>query len=710
MADPADDDELYALHAAIREGQDLEDIRSIVERDPQSLRRRSRGNLPLHEAVDNSRSPPAVVRYLLQQFPDAVRERSDNYEKNLPAHMACDEEVSPLDTARLVVEAWPEALSERNADGYLPLHLASDLDLIRYLVAKLPESISDIAGEGRTHVHLAVERGATVRVVRFFVETCPHLVRARDMHGQIPLHCISGRTRLSVVKYLVSQWQGSLHELDNAGRVPLHSALEVDFRDIRRIVTYLVDRAPESVRVRAKGGILPLHLAAQHGEYDSDFVPIQRLVNAWPQSLRETTYKGLLPVHLAAKRSRFPQVRFLVEQWPESVQEKSEEGWLVLHFTLQGYGVGVALHKQDMYETARFLMQRYPQSALDTTIEGYTPLHVAAMKGFCFGESDEEEVQMELDFFQDLVRRAPSAVRVASDALLFPFQYVIKESNLSAPVARFLAEQWPGAVRQPDESGGTAMHVAVSRFTPRLSFVQFLAEERPELLQATDRTGSTPLHSAAAQICLLPGAEQDLRWWDRERLGKHIEIVRYLVEQRPQSLADPDHRGSLPLHVAAARTVSALDLARLMADAHPEALGATDNAGSLPIHVAVAMTNPCLALVKFLAERRPEALEVADSNGAIPLHVAVSSATGSLLPLVQCLVELSPKSVRMRQKNGDGTLPLFLAAAAGAPLDVLLVLATTWPEAVYRTARPPSCLAHPSRLPPNKRRRKRCEL
>jgi ankyrin repeat protein len=686
------DEDEYALHDAIRDGRDLDEIRSIVEGDPPSLRRRTRHGLPLHEAIA-SNSPPSITRYLLEEHPEAVQELDGS--EDLPAHKVCLKEFlegsSDMETARLVVEAWPEALQKRNGRGYPPLHLAKDFELIRFLVDTCPESIQSTCDDGASVLHSAVECGVELAAVGFLVERCPGLVRTKDKHGRIPLHRVQGQGRLDVVKYLVEQDGESLYAVDNDGGLPLHNAC-VGMGSPVEIVAYLVDQAPQLVRVRrTKDGSLPIHLAVHSMFYtpnEENFFTIRILVQAWPESLRETESGGLLPVHYAAKRASLPLVRLLVDEWQESIQEKTEHGWLALHLVLsrdrRQLTNANAGPVRNVYETARFLMDQFPQSVLERTNKGYLPLHVAAMKGYGF--RNRENVRLELDFFHDLVRRAPEALRMKSYAShRVPFQYAINRGRLSMAAARFLAEQWPDAVQQVDNHGRSAMHVAVSR--DRLNYVEFLAAQRPQLLEATDRNGSTPLHLAVAQVRRHP-LGLDLGAAREYVLGKLrglLKIVRFLAERRPQGLEEGDNDGSLPLHVAVAH--SAPDMVRLLVELRPEALGTADNDGSLPLHVAVASTNLFLWIVRFLAKQRPEALGVADARGSIPLHIAVARDASSM-KLVRFLVERSPGSVRTRNAT-NGMLPLFIAATADAPLDVVFFLATTWPEAVNEIL-PPS--------------------
>jgi ankyrin repeat protein len=700
-------DDTSALHDAIRDGHDLEAIMLIVQESPHLLRLRCKrsGRLPLHASIGR-RLPPSVTRYLLEQHPDAVREDSgDISSRGLPAHVACRNKVrwngSDGETARLVIEAWPGALQVRNASGDLPLHLATDYELIRFLVQTCPDSVQEVDGDrGMTVLHLAVENGADAEVIEFLVEACPQLVRTKDKHGQIPLHCISDQTQLDAVESLVSQDREALHALDNEGRVPLHSAVENE--GWGEVVDFLIDAAPQSVHVRTStNGSLPIHLAIQNIEYDPDgeFAAVRSLVEAWPESLQEATAEGLLPLHCAAQCAKFPLVRLLAEECPESVRVKTGEGWLALHLVLE-LTYGELLTYDDgvrtMYETARFLMEEFPLSVLELTNEGYTPLHVAAMTGYGFTKDDDDE-NMEVEFFRDLVGRAPAAVRVASHALLFPFQYAIRQGHVSVAAVQFLAEQFPDAVRQLDEGGGrTAMHMAVSRNQQRLDYVRLLAELRPQLLEATDGTGSTPMHTAAAQVqsyldvALGWSREAKYREPVESKLRTLLDIVQCLAEQRPRSLVEADCRGAVPLHVAVARIVPHLDMVRLMVQVRPEALLAADTAGSLPLHVAVALNQPTPELEEFVAAKARQSEDDGDNDHEDPAAIAVRVSrarrdNARTLELVQLLVEGSPRSVR--HKNGGGLIPLLVAAENDAPLDVLLFLATAWPEAIYGSRR-----------------------
>jgi hypothetical protein len=99
------------------------------------------------------------------------------------------------------------------------------------------------------------------------------------------------------------------------------------------------------------------------------------------------------------------------------------------------------------------------------------------------------------------------------------------------------------------------------------------------------------------------------------------------------STAEADRVGSLLL----ARTVPALDVVRMVVEERPEALGAADNAGSLPLYVAVALNRPTPALVKL-----PFVWRV----------VAQAERVARSLELVQLLVERSLGSVRYKAAGG----------------------------------------------------------
>jgi Ankyrin repeats (3 copies) len=139
--------------------------------------------------------------------------------------------------------------------------------------------------------------------------------------------------------------------------------------------------------------------------------------------------------------------------------------------------------------------------------------------------------------------------------------------------ARILLQAWPASVRERNQHGSTALHMAVageltSDATPSevVPTARVLLDMWPEA--AHDRGGAggcTPLHQAVEAF---------------ERGGP--QLVRLLAERGPQSLHTPDGQGRLPLHVA-----TFLESARVLLELYPEATRVADHEGCLPAHTVI---------------------------------------------------------------------------------------------------------------------------
>jgi ankyrin repeat protein len=655
--------EVSELVRVLKERESLDVIRSIVEARPHVLRERGvDGWLPIHHAINRYNSPE-VIRYLLKQWPESIKEALTYDGCYLPMHLACfvakvdateEEGEVMLQNVRVLYELWPESLQQREeGDGCLPLHLAEDARRVRFLVRAWPHAVRERNSRGLLPLHFAVGDRRTFDAIECLVMEWPESVQEVDDYGRVALHCIDSYTPFESVQLLVKEWPESLRARDQKGFLPLHRAMRNGYPAIplNPTLKFLVDQWPQAVREKSKDGYLPLHtaifrshpvstirflvrqweesvdeisnrgslplhVAARRGSIDT----ARFLIGRRPDSVRATTSGGFTPLHEAAWKGELEMVHFLIEQWSVGVEIKSNGGWLPIHMAVRGR----ACHESEQdprLQVVRRLTHEFPGSLWETTEEGYLPLHAALTRGSSrldpeWEDEFEPAMQSELQIVRYLVQRAPTTVRLASQVL----------QGISVPAAQRLVEAWPESLQSRTPDGYSLLHLAVARDDPSLEPVQYVAEQDPQLLQETDKHGSLPIHVAVA-------------------LKQTVGIVRYLVEVRPQSLEEPDRTGSLALHIAVSRDV------------------------------------PDMKVVRFLAQRRPESLDETDRQGRLPLHIAVARGSDASQELVRFLVQRRRETLLRR--DGRGRLPLHVAAIRGAPLDVLYFLTSTWPEAIY---------------------------
>jgi hypothetical protein len=110
--------------------------------------------VPMHVAA--WKSAPEVVKFLYQQWPDALQEKDEL--GMLPMHRAAAWSPS-LDVVRFLYEKFPDALQKMNVDGELPLHLAarsnSSGDVVEFIAEAWREALQTTNRKGELPIDLA---------------------------------------------------------------------------------------------------------------------------------------------------------------------------------------------------------------------------------------------------------------------------------------------------------------------------------------------------------------------------------------------------------------------------------------------------------------------------------------------------------------------------------------------------------------------------
>jgi ankyrin repeat protein len=495
--------------------------------------------------------------------------------------------------------------------------------------------------------------------VRALLAADPESIHEKDCDGKTPLHHAASGHNVQLVLFLIERGPRTLLlERDNAGRVPLHCA--ADFaregggEAAVRVAQVLVDACPESARVRANDGCLPLHLAAGEGSIDL----ARLLVGSWSASVREADRDGLLPLHHAATSEQdipsediLDMARLLIEQWPESVHERDGMGRTLLHMVVIVYWAA-----ERCEQLVAFVMARIPECVQAQDDHGQLPLHVAEVPSVARRLLEAWEPAIRA---KDRLGRLPVHSMLGRLSHSFPMVYRPEDNSEDREesrlkTARYLAERWPEY-----SAGWVPLHFLLECAGSALDVVTFFVETRPQALQARDLQGRVPLHVWAARPKSSPDAG------------------RILVKVWPESLLVADHMGQLPLHVLLERENASLDKARLLVETRPESLHVQDHQGRLPLHVWLSHPTASLGMARLLVEAHSGSLQVQDNQGRAPLLVAVTKR-GPSLGVVRLLVKACPQSIQ--SPNPEGLVPLKVAAAHDAPLDIVYFLARHRPE------------------------------
>lgn len=370
-------------------------IRALVqERPAAACAKRYRNYFPVTAAIASGASAP-VVRYLVQQYPQAIQvavndkiqlssescERTTK-SRNLVLHQAfwSNKGIMPLDVLKYLLQLEPRLASVPDYTGWIPLHVAC-------------KTYCSYSVEGDREANH--ER---VQIIRALVEAFPDSVLARTNDGRLPLDvllhdaCRRNSTRNNPVSPPPPQFVLESVTLAATGYPPVHFACR--YNAPIKTIKYLLKLDPNAVSTPTLGlsrdndiGLLPLHCAclaiansteeamtttsktlSWTATTTSALRVLQLLLkhNSRAASVKTVT-KGETPLHCACHVSGGGEkdlslldiIQFLVAQNPAAVDSHDNKGRLP--------GQVLCLHSHSRHascDSLYFLLRQYPHAIL----------------------------------------------------------------------------------------------------------------------------------------------------------------------------------------------------------------------------------------------------------------------------------------------------------------------------------------------------------
>lgn len=278
---------------------------------------------------------------------------------------------------------------------------------------------------------------------------------------------------------------------------------------LHRVITTIIQVAPESVKVPIDSGWVPLYSALSSS---SPLSIVRLLVDADPESVRTPNKQGdWYPLHVAvANQAPLEVVEYLISLFPEAVRFLTNTKSSLLHFALRNCA---------SHDVVKLLLHHSPEAVSVENKNGWLPIHEAV---FC--DTPLETVRL-------LVEANKASLWTRTSLKWLPAHVIVSDS-FHEDVFDYLLEVYPDAVKQDDGDGWYLLHALASSHAP-LSCLRKVYNMHPEVVKLRNADGKLPLHLAITDGC-------------------SPDAVEFLISVFPEALHSMSFLGRKALHLAAA--------------------------------------------------------------------------------------------------------------------------------------------------------------
>jgi ankyrin repeat protein len=373
-----------------------------------------------------------------------------------------------------------------------------DVANLRRIVSTCPDAVrhpTPCHKEYALHL-LCKNKKTTPEMVHYIAYEWPMAARhASNNDASLPLHyACESQLPFSVIKYILDLYEQANSIPNEMGMWPIHLAC---FHECDAVtIDYMLQLHPDKhlTQKRTKGGVLPLHLAAEFPKLSV----LEVLVECDPKTLQETCPEGNTPLHLAcANDASFESIEYLTKSYKPAIAVANNRGDLPLHVALkeQTTASSSSSNKSKSSKKKRnnnklrvitYLVENHWNATVTINRNGNLPIHIA-----CGNKAG-------LKLIEYLVGVSPDSLKRQTTGTGLTPLHVACQVKASLKVITYLVHQWKDALQIPThETGQLPIHVACQKQCP-LPVVQFLVRRWPDCLKKLDAEGKTPAVTAAA--------------------------------------------------------------------------------------------------------------------------------------------------------------------------------------------------------------------
>ena len=382
--------------------------------------------------------------------------------------------------------------------GSVPVlhYVASEglLEVLKCMVRNINGHIMDEqyrTASGQTVLHLAVKH---IHVVKYLINECNCDIMTADKNGQTLLHLAVGH--INVVKYLINECNCDIMTPDKYGVPILHYVASEGLLDVLKCMVMNINGHIMDKQYRDTNGRTVLHCAVKHIDV------VKYLINECNCDIMTADKNGQTLLHLAV--GHINVVKYLINECNCDIMTPDKYGVPILHY-VASEGLLDVLKCMVMNINGHIMDKQYRDT------NGRTVLHCAVKH-------------------IDVVK------------------YLINECNCDIMTA--------------DKNGQTLLHLAVGH----INVVKYLINECNCDIMTPDKYGVPILHYVASEGLLdvlkcmvmnINGHIMDKQYRDTNGRTvlhcavKHIDVVKYLINECNCDTMVTDKYGRTPLHLAA---------------------------------------------------------------------------------------------------------------------------------------------------------------
>ena len=626
---------------------------------------------PVHIACRHSQIE--TVAYLTQERHCELNKA--NSEGELPLHIACEE--SCLELVKLVSNCDVHAQTE---SGCTPMHIAcksNAMEIVKFLIQEKqcePSQHAELYDD--LLIHCACANGSAELVRKLATPTnvnrgCPYgHSTSYDITGNTPLYEACKSANVEVVALLIKEFQCDQNIQNPEGELPLHVACSKGLLEMVELVSncdvncqtkyekktplhiacenealevvkYMIQEKDCDVALANNKDEVPLHIACSKSSLEM----VQLVTNSFVISIGN--YDGNTPLHIACKHGQVDFVKYLTEMCDPTIQNKSKE--LPLHYACR--------HSLEMVE----LVSDYDLKSRISG-DGVTPLHIACQ-------------HRKRDIVRYLIENKKCSPDVeTSDGLTlldyacgktryhYGFYAYVPDPELDDEAKQAQAAVVNYLINKCDYDPANVLSLFAKAGKENNLKIAKLLCTNTDIANSSDAEGNTPLHIAC--------------------MHKHLELVKFLTEERKCNQRVNNQAGKLPLHIACEH--GSLKIVKLV---HNCDMNAQTTLGDTPLHIACKYGETSLEVIEFLIEQCGCDQTIQNRDGELPLHIACKQRSLKVVKLfnkcnfnaqtklgdtplhIACwnndieLVQFLTEECQCDQtiQNTDGELPLHIA-------------------------------------------------